>query len=161
MSDVMDRIAQMRVVDYEDKYEAQVLALARLMHAESISHRGIPLNEAKLIEQLKAGSTRPDSVYFRLVVRGDEVLGGFFGIISTNYFSNAKSARDLAWFIKPGKRGGFAAVMLVGDWEQWGRARGAVSFFLGQSTGVNIESTQRLYEKLGYRVVGVNTVKGV
>jgi len=30
---------------------------------------------------------------------------------------------------------------------------------LGQSTGVAVEQTQKLYERLGYKVVGVNTIK--
>ena len=150
-----------KIVPYDDKYEAQVLSLAREMRAESVAHRGSPLNESKLLSQLRLGVTTPDTVYFKLVVRGDEVLGGFFGIITGQYFSDDRAARDMAWFVKRDRRGGFAAVMLVHDFEEWGKARGIKHFWLGQSTGVSIEQTQMLYEKLGYKVVGVNTMKEV
>lgn len=157
--DITSRMGSIEVVPYDNRFEQQVLELARMMHAESTVHRDIPMDEGKLLTQLRMGNSAPNVVYFKLAVQGDVVLGGFFGTISTNYFSQLKSARDLAWFIRPGRRGSVAAVMLVADWEAWGHANGAVSFHLGQSTGVQVEATRKLYEKLGYRVVGYNTVK--
>ena len=150
-----------QIVQYEDRYEAQVLALAREMHAESVSHKDMPLDEVKLLGQLKASHTLPDTVYFKLCVRNDEVLGGFFGQISGVYFGSAKAAKDLAWFVKRNHRGSIAALLLVADFEAWGVSHGVKDFFLGQSTGVNIETTRALYEHLGYTVVGVNTRKRI
>jgi len=147
------------VVGYEARYREQVVALARQMHAESASHNDMPLDEAKLIAQLEASHSMPDTVYFRLAVRGEEVLGGFFGVVSTVYFTQEKAARDMAWFVTRDHRGSRAALLLVADFERWGKERGIRKFFLGQSTGVNVETTTRLYEHLGYRVIGVNTVK--
>lgn len=158
MTEVLDRVTT-EIVPYAKRYEAQVLALAREMHAESVTHRDMPMDEAKLIRQLEAADTLPDTVYFKLCVRGDEVLGGFFGQITTVYFSNDRAAKDLAWFVTKSRRGGMAAVMLVRDFEAWGQAKGIRKFMLGQSTGVRMDVTQALYEHLGYRVVGVNTVK--
>lgn len=150
-----------RIVPYEARYQTQVLQLAHEMHAESVSHSDLPLDEAKLIRQLETSHSMPDTVYLRLAVMGDEVLGGFFGIITTTFFSDEKAAKDMVWFVRKDRRGGVAALKLVADFEQWGLERGIRKFFLGQSTGVSIETTTRLYEHLGYRVVGMNTVKEV
>lgn len=163
MSAVLDTpVAQRtRVVPFADCYEQQVLVLAREMHAESSTHRSLPLDEVKLVQQLRASHSMPDTVYFRLAVRGDEVLGGFFGQISTVYFSQERVAKDLAWFVTRNQRGSRAALLLVADFERWGQERGIRKFMLGQSTGVNVETTATLYEHLGYRVVGFNTVKEI
>jgi hypothetical protein len=154
----MDNFRVTTVTDFAPEYEGQVLELARMMHAESSTHSSMPLDEKKLLEQLRASATNP-YVYFRLAVRGSEVMGGFFGLITPVFFSSELAARDLAWFVKPSRRGGYAAVLLVADWERWGKEKGVKKFMLGQSTGVDIETTRALYERLGYRVVGFNTVK--
>lgn len=160
MSAVLERKTSLSIEPYSDDYREQVLVLAREMHEESIVHRHIPLNEEKLIGQLKFSAQNPD-VFVKLAVRNGEVLGGFFGVISTIYFSDERAAKDMAWFVKKGRRGSLAAVLLVAAFEAWGRQRGVKYFMLGQSTGVEVETTAALYEKLGYRAVGINTVKGV
>lgn len=150
---------KIQIVPYHERYRAQVLRLAHEMHAESVSHSDMPLDDDKLIRQLETSHTMPDNVYLRLAVLGDDVLGGFFGVISTTYFCDERCCKDLAWFVSKTRRGGAAALRLVADFEQWGIDQGVRKFFLGQSTGVAIETTTKLYEHLGYRVVGVNTVK--
>lgn len=153
-------ISKIEIVGYCERWREQVLVLAREMHAESVLHRDIPLDEAKLVEQLEAAG-RIGSYYFRLAVRGDEVLGGFFGHISSLYFSRERAAKDLAWFVTKAKRGSVAAVVLVRDFEAWAKAQGVKYFVLGQSTGVRMDTTRALYEHLGYEVIGFNTMKRI
>lgn len=149
------------IVPYAPCYEAQVLALAREMHDESVFHRHIPMDEAKLITQLQAASGLTDTYYFKLCVRGDEVLGGFFGNISTVYFSTERVAKDLAWFVTRSRRGSAAAVALVADFEAWAKSKGVKFFVLGQSTGIRMDTTRALYEHLGYEMIGFNTMKRI
>lgn len=151
-----DRI---QIVPYDERYQAQVLELAREMHAESVTQCNFPLNEAKLLQQLALSQSMPDTVYVRLALLGDAVMGGFFGVISTTFFSDAPACKDMVWFVRRDRRGSLAAVKLLADFEQWGLDRGVLDFYLGQTTGVQIEATMKLYEHLGYRVVGVNTYK--
>lgn len=152
--------AEVLIVPFTDDYTDQVIAGCREMWRESIAHSKLPVDEAKLLQQLKNARTNVD-LYFKLAVIGSEVVGGLFGAVTTIYFSGERAARDLAWFVKPSARYSRAAIMLVADWEEWGKSRGATTFMLGQTTGVNPEITRRLYERLGYRVVGVNTIKSV
>lgn len=159
MSAVLEE-TRTRIVSFDASMADQVLDLAHEMHEESVSHRYAPMDEVKLLKQLSAPLTNPD-VYLKFAVRGNEVLGGFFGSVSTMFFSDAKAAKDLAWFVKKSRRGSYAAVLLVRDFEAWARTRGARLIFLGQSTGVNQETTKMLYESLGYSMIGVNTVKVV
>jgi hypothetical protein len=147
-----------RIVPYAAQYEAQVLELAHAMHAESVFHRDIAFDDAKFVQQIEAAAALPD-YYLALCVRDNEVLGGFLGCASSVYFSHDKVAKDLAWFVKPSRRGSLAAVLLVADFERWGREKAVAHFILGQSTGVRVETTEALYKHLGYTVVGSNTMK--
>jgi len=148
-----------RIVPYEQNHQAQVLALAIEMQSESISYADMPMNERKLVDQFECAITMPDTVYLRLAVRGEEVIGAFFGTISEMLFTDQLAAKDVGWFVKSDRRGGFAALLLHADFEQWALSRGIRHFFLGQSTGVDIEKTTKLYQHLGYQVVGVNAMK--
>ena len=150
---------KIRIVPNDATYQAQVLELAHEMHAESVTHANMPMDDAKLIQQMEMSGKMPDSVYLRLAVLGEDVLGGFFGIISTTFFSQSPACKDMAWFVRKDRRGSLAAVKLLADFEQWGLDRGVLDFYLGQTTGVQIEATMKLYEHLGYQVVGVNTYK--
>lgn len=162
ISSILERSKRrIRVMPFERRFADQVLVLAREMHAESVLHRDITMDETKLLQQLEAAHTLPH-VYFQVAVRDDtEVLGGFFGTITSIYFSPEKVAKDLAWFVKRTARGGAAAVALLADFEAWAIARGVKHIMVGQSTGVRLAATKTLYERLGYTTVGVNTVKKV
>jgi GNAT superfamily N-acetyltransferase len=154
----MEKYLVTTVVDFAPEYETQVMEIARAMQQESVLHRDIPMNEEKLLAQLRSAKTNPD-VYFRVAVRKDEVVGVFLGVIIPLYFTDERIAKDLAMFVKPTRRGGYSFVLLLADWERWATSRGVKKKILGQSTGVDVEGTRRLYEKLGYKIVGVNAVK--
>jgi len=148
----------LKIVTYSVEYRDQALALAREMHAESASHRFMRLNEQKLVEQFRRASISEDA-YFSLAVRDGAVLGGLLGVIYDQYFSDERAATELAWFMSKSARGSSAAVRLLHHFEEWASARGARAVLLGQSTGVDIDRTTRLYGKLGYMTVGVNTMR--
>lgn len=139
---------------------SQVLELAREMHAESGTHKYAPLDEQKLVQQLSVPITNPN-VYLKFFVRDGEVLGTFFGVISSMFFSQELCAKDMAWFVRKSYRGTYAAVMLVRDFECWAKNMGVKNIFLGQSTGVKMETTAALYKRLGYAPVGTNTFKRI
>lgn len=147
-----------RVIPYEPRYLDGVLSVAREIHAHSL-YASMPMDESKLIAQLSAsGDIVPDR-YFRLAVRGDEVLGGFYGCVSKTFFCDEITAKDMGWWVKESARGGAAAILLLRDFEEWARSKGARICMVGQSGVENIERTTKLYQHCGYRVTGFNTAK--
>lgn len=152
--------ARMSVIPYESRYEQQVLGLAREMHAESLLHRDMVFDEAHVVARFQQAWHDPH-LYFRLCVKDGEAFGGFFGGIGPTFFSATMIAKDYAWFVKPSARGSCAAVALLADFEEWAHARGVKHIVIGQSTGVQIQATKALYERLGYESLGVNTVKRI
>lgn len=158
MRRILERRGLIRVIPYESIYKDQMIEIAMGIHGDSV-YGDLPLDEAKLIRQLAAcGDIVPDR-YFRLAVREDEVLGGFYGHVRKTFFCDEILAHDLGWWVKPASRGGRAAILLLADFEKWAKEQGARKVMVGQSTGRNIEQTTKLYEHCGYRVIGFNTVK--
>jgi hypothetical protein len=152
---------KIQIVPYHERYQAQVLALAHEMHAESPTYASVPFNDSKFIQQCELSMTMPDSVYLRLAVIAENVVGGFWGIISGSFFSDEIACKDLAWFVTRTRRGSIAALHLIADFEQWGLDHGVRKFYLSESTGVQIEKTAKLYEHLAYMIVGMVGVKTV
>lgn len=148
----------MIIIEYESQYLDQVLALARAMHAESVTHREMDFSEPRIRMLLTMHKHNPD-FFIRLAVQGEEVLGFFFGRLVDTYYSEKRIAEDNAWFVVPRKRGSYAAVLLLGAFEQWVKKHGVNRVKLGQTTGVDIEKTSALFTRLGYRMTGINTVK--
>ena len=147
-----------RIVPYEAKYLEGTLEVARQIHAHSI-YANMRLDEAKVIRQLAAsGNIVPDR-YFRLAVRGEEVLGGFYGSLVKVFFSDECTAKDMGWWVRESSRGGAAAVLLLRDFERWAKAAGARKSMVGQSGVENIDRTRKLFEHCGYALTGYNTSK--
>lgn len=153
------RPSSIRVIDYAAEYRAEVLEGAREMHRNSVYH-DMPMDEAKVIRQLSACLTTvvPDR-YFRIAVRGDKVLGGFYGIVRRTFFCDEVNAHDMGWWVKESYKGSATAVLLLMDFERWSKSMGARKIMIGQSTERDVERTTKLYQHCGFRVIGYNTVK--
>lgn len=93
--------------------------------------------------------------------RDGVIVGGFAGGISEQWYSMDKVAFDYALFIEPGLRSGLTAIKLVKAFETWATEMGALEIRMGITTGVNVESTSRLYEYLGFQNIGPMFAKRV
>lgn len=157
---VADRFCRsISIVPFEERYLASGMKVAREIHAHSI-YRDLPLDEKKLYEQLSmSGTGDAKSRYFRLAVRGDEVLGGFYGVALRMFFCDALIAKDMGWWVRESARGGAAAILLLYDFEAWARSIGASKLGVGQSGVENLERTRLLFENCGFTVTGFNTSK--
>lgn len=158
-----DRVAKrygsvIKVVPYDNRYLDQSVQIMEEIHAHSV-YRHMPLDRQKVIRQLSAsGSVVPDR-YFRLAVRGERVMGGFYGLIFKPFFCDQLVAKDMGWWVPNTARGSAAAILLLRDFEQWAQSRGAVMVGLGQAGVERIEETRALFQHCGYRLCGYNTVK--
>ena len=98
-----------------------------------------------------------------VVVRNEkETTGLMIACIYDHPLFNVKIASDLVVFVKKEFRGGLIALKLIKMYENWAKNQGVGYIFLGQSTGVgNIDRVKMFYEKLGFKVTGFNSIKGV
>lgn len=129
----------------------RLVELGQLLHdTSSYATSGInPEKVAKLLGQLIDGL----GVVFAAEV-GGEVVGGFAGAITEQWFSDDLIAFDYSLFIEPSKRQGLTALKLVLAFQNWAKAKGAKEIRMGITTGMNVEGTSRLYRHLGFEYVG-------
>jgi GNAT superfamily N-acetyltransferase len=120
------------------------------MHAEGY-FRHVEFNEGKvramLVHCLLHG--------FIGVSDGPDGLNGFLiGHAAELWYSSAKCATDLAFFVRPDRRGSIAAVRLVQDFVAWAREAGAAEVCISQSSGVRIEETHHLLTGMKFDHLG-------
>ena len=137
-----------------------MIALGAKMHAESV-YAGFDYDTSKLVDLGMHYLAHPNEC--SLLVCEDahgRLLGMHAGYISEYYFGRDLIASDLLLFVDPCKRGSLAAALLVRAFEEWAFAKGAKEVCPGSSTMVAPERTAKLYERLGYTVVGNLFKKG-
>lgn len=91
--------------------------------------------------------------------QNDKMIGFIAGIYGEYFFSCKKRVADLGFYVLPENRGSKEAIRLIKELESWAKSLNVDDLCLGQTTAVNIEKTQKFYEKMGYKTVGFNTVK--
>ena len=149
---------KIQVIPYDRKYRAQSIEIAREMVRDS-AYGDMPFDGEKVMDQIEGPFSRGGQYFFKIAVLGDEVYGGFLGMVFRSLFCDQLIAKDIGWWVKKSKRGSAAAIALLREFEAWGVASGAVKLMVGQASGIDIEKTTKLYQHCGYSVVGYNTMK--
>lgn len=128
----------------------QLVELARRMHAES-RFRIFRFVDAKVRNMLQGLIDSPDMALVLVAVDGQtgEVIGAIAAMCVEHWFSDQKVAQDVGLFVDPDRRGGMVAARLVKEFEAWARSMGALTGELGINTGVHVERTAALFERLG------------
>ncbi|WPE28059.1 hypothetical protein PshuTeo1_37940 [Pseudomonas hunanensis] len=129
----------------------RLVELGTLLHdTSSYAHTGFNADKvARFLGQLIDGL----GVVFAAEVNG-EVVGGFAGAVTEQWFSDDLLAYEYSIFIEPSKRQGLIALKLVLAFQAWAKAKGAKEIHMGITTGISVEGTSRLYRKLGFTYVG-------
>lgn len=131
----------------------RLVELGEQMHAESrfaklsFDHDKVRNLFAHLIES-------PDGLLIVADVDG-LIIGGFAGYVVEHYFALTKVASDFGLFVAPEHRGGMTAPRLMRAYVEWAKEQGAVMVQAGITTGVHVNETARLYQKLGFKQAGL------
>lgn len=141
------RIREAKLTDIDD-----LLDQAEQFHAES-SYKHIPINSDKLRSFYQTQVTLKTSLLL-VAYQDDQLIGHFVAHIYDFYFSDARSAADLIFYVIPEKRGSRAAVSFVRRYQRWCQANKVVDASLSISTDIKTEKTSRFYSKLGFPLAG-------
>lgn len=126
--------------------------LGEMMHAESRFAR-LPIDLHKVRALFAHLIESPDGL---LIVSESDgvVIGGFAGYVVEHYFARTLVADDFALFVDPEYRGGMSAPRLLKAYVDWAKGKGAVMIHAGITTGVHVDETAKLYERLGFKLAG-------
>lgn len=128
-----------------------MVALGEIMHAES-RYSFMAYDGEKVAITLK--TLMQTGGFVRVHVKDGEIDGGMVGYMGNPWFSGERVASELALFVVPGKRGGMAAWYLLSEFGAWAENQGAREITLAITTGVKVEETGRMYQRLGFEQVG-------
>jgi GNAT superfamily N-acetyltransferase len=92
----------------------------------------------------------------------DKPVGVIIGYIYEHPLFKAKCSDDFLLYVKNDYRGKLVSVKLVKMYKNWAITNSVDFIFISQSTGVgNVDRIKQFYNKLGFKTVGFNCVKGI
>lgn len=110
-----------------------------------------PIKAAAHFENLIAGPAA--GVIFVVEIEG-AIVGGFAGGINEDWQSHHKLAFDYVLYVLPDCRKTGAGALLIEAFINWSVAMGAGRIQCGTATGINVDGTVKLYQHMGFEVVG-------
>jgi GNAT superfamily N-acetyltransferase len=132
----------------------RLVLLGSFMHRESPRFSGLTFDAGRLATTLGNVIDSPQGFAWVAESRG-LVVGGLMGLLTPHWFSPDLTACDLALFMLPEHRGTMAPTRLLNAYVAWAHDRGAKQILLGLMTGLHVEQTEALCERLGWRRAGV------
>lgn len=129
-----------------------ILDLGQRMHDETIV-KFPPIEEEKVALFLKMSLDYPDLALIYLA-EDDGLIGMVTAILGEYSFSYDQRAVCDMLFVVPERRGAVAAKRLVLEFVDWAKSLKANEAIMGISTGVHPERTGKLFEKLGFELIG-------
>lgn len=127
------------------------------IHEESPTYGGYVFEIEKAKDFLEHFLSEPDEYCIFIHKEGG---GMIVGQCAAQWFTSEKEAFDLFIYVKPDYRKGRAAVRLIQAYEKWADKMGAKRTGIGTTSGINIESTDRLYRSMNYKKYGYLYYKG-
>jgi GNAT superfamily N-acetyltransferase len=85
---------------------------------------------------------------------GDVLAGVFVGGLSEFYFGNDVLAYDLLWYVGKEYRGSRTGLRLLKMFESWATDLGADRIQVGISSGLSMDRTGALLERMGFSQIG-------
>jgi GNAT superfamily N-acetyltransferase len=131
-----------------------LVILGARMYAESERFQSLRFDAQRLTSTIANVIDSPHG-FARVMESGGEVVGGLLAVLTPHWFSPDLTACDLALFIAPEHRGTMAPVRLLNAYAAWAHESGAKQILLGIMTGLHVEQTEALCERLGWRRAGV------
>lgn len=128
-------------------------SLLTAMHEETV-YRAIELERPKLAAFLKFAREDERHAVFVYEATAGSIDGVYIGNIGNYFFSSELGAWDMIFYVRPERRGSFAAARLWRAFRDWAREKGAKSIWPGISTGIYREQSARFYRGMGLEEVG-------
>lgn len=129
------------------------------LHASS-DHRVLGFDRQKVERLLATLIADPNGVIF-VSRRENVIVGAFAGAVVPNWFSDDLIGVDYSFFVLPDARKDMRGTTLILAFVRWCERRGARQVKVGITTGIEVESTSRLYRSLGFADAGVGFSKEV
>lgn len=145
--------------EVREALEIELPALVELgekWHQES-AFRHMDYN-VNIIRGLLHAALSSSDLFLHVIVEksSGKIVGGMLAALQRTFFGNDRVANDMMLGIDKEHRGKCinALVVIVNKYREWAVDNGALRIYLGTSTGVDPEKTEKTFEMLGFRRIG-------
>lgn len=128
-----------------------IVEMAKLMHSQSRFKR-FNYDKEKMKELVTNLINNESGIL--IVMEDVSLVGGIMGIVAEQYFGRDKAATDLGLFVQPDSRNAKIAIKLITEYIKQAKDKGAIDVCIGNSTGRELELVGKLYESLGFKMMG-------
>jgi len=137
----------------------RIVTIGAELHAEG-NYKGLPFVPERAAHTMRTLIENDAGIVLVLDVDG-VIVGGIAGMCVQHWFTDAKVACDVSFFILPEHRGSIAAARLLRQFVSWGKAQGAARIEIGITTDIHQERTAAFYERMGFSHKGLQFFMGV
>lgn len=123
------------------------------LHRESVL-RSLEIDERKLRSFVTQCVQTPTRVSLLYESTARAVEGLLIGYTAEYFFSKQRGAWDLAFYVRPEKRGSLVAYRLWSAFKSWATENGASTLWLGTAAGVDANLSRKFYLGLGMEQIG-------
>jgi GNAT superfamily N-acetyltransferase len=129
-----------------------------LENQQEILHSNISINPDRVNQALHGlFELNPGThVLFVAETTNGHMAGGLLGCVERYFYSDELQAQLIQWYVRKDFRGTSIAPRLVKAFVTWARTRGASEVFMGVSSGVEVQLTHRMMQRLGFKHLGGN-----
>jgi RimJ/RimL family protein N-acetyltransferase len=122
------------------------------MHSES-EFQSLHWNEEKVLNWLRKNVESPNRFVY-CAYDENTIAGVFIGSISEFYFGNDRLASDLLWYVGEEYRGTRIGIRLLKEFQKWATEQNVDRIQVGISSGMSMERTGALLERMGFSQIG-------
>lgn len=125
-----------------------MIELGARMHLES-EYKGFNYNPDKCYE-LGQQLIESEKMCGFVAEKDGHIIGMFLGCYWEHYFSDATISGDLLLYVDPDHRGSITGIRLIKAYLAWAKSKMIDDVRLGQTAGIDPETIDKLYKKLGF-----------
>lgn len=109
-------------------------------------------NGEKILDLIFKLITTPRGI--AIVSDNDGIDGVFLGVIGEQFFADGLQSSDFIQYVSSDSRGKGIGKSLINEYIKQAKERGVDDICIGSSSGINVERIGKMYEKLGFSMIG-------
>lgn len=126
--------------------------------AQEYAHEGkdydsFPFDLGVTLSSLAMAFTLESHCIF-VAIHDNQIVGAMWGCVNQVPWSTAIMATDNILYVTPERRGYADGVRLLRHYEHWAKAKGASVASISVASGITMQATGKLYERVGYSYIG-------
>lgn len=139
-----------------------LIECGRRFHAEAsiLENVGVQFDPDALRDTLVHVIGRPTEALVMVAEHDGQIVGGLGAIKFPMFFSSARAAMELFWYIAPERRGSRDAVRMLRVTEQWARTVGCKMLTM-IAIAIDGSPAANLYKREGFTPLETHFVKGL